>query len=245
MRKTLVSRLSDISDESNLVAVPTSQVTSAISLSWAKSIANIQGNQRDEEFVNLLQSARDYIEGITGMSIGVSTYDVALDAMDFKDYNTKGYVELLGLNAFSIESVTIFDVNNVSSVVPANSYSIHNGRFILSPHSTYSMPETRGLDSMIIRCNAGFGTVAQPITPAIPAVVANPAAVPPIIGSAEIPAIPAWTEYLHPTEEIKMAVAQLATFWFKRKSMSVDQSEMPLGTIDCIKRYTINYTALI
>lgn len=97
-------------------------LTDAELVSWLR----IDADQDTETLTMLVGSATEYVEGLTGRCLGLSTYQVALDGID----------ECYRLPLAPIQSVTKVEYRDVAGVLqPITNYMVDQGTLILAAYA--------------------------------------------------------------------------------------------------------------
>lgn len=144
-----------------LITSPTSEPVTLIDV---KSFARIDCNEDDFLISSLITQAREYAENYTHRKFGSQVWEMTLDAVDI----TK-CVKLEEYDVQLVSSITVYDKDNVSTVVPVSEYDLYTNR-ILFDLGTYDL---RSLDSMVINYTVGGNIVPDAIKLAIMQMVAT------------------------------------------------------------------------
>ena len=108
----------------------------------------------DEMIMAMLGAAREYVEGFTGRSVALKTYELALDEFPEDE------IELPYPPAVSIALVSYVDTAGEEQTIAAENYVLDNSQFVeawLKPASTTSWPATSSvMNAVRIRYRAGY-----------------------------------------------------------------------------------------
>ena len=144
-----------------LITAPT---TEPVTLNDAKAFARIDCSEDDFLVSSFITQAREYAENYTNRKYGSQVWELTLDASEIAKC-----IKLEEFDVQSINSITIYDEDNVSSVIPTDEYDAYNNR-ILFDLGTYDL---RLLDSMVINYTVGGGSTPDQVKLAIMQMVAT------------------------------------------------------------------------
>lgn len=140
----------------SLVTPPTEE---PLTLPEAKVHARVTQSEDDEYIADLITLAREYVElNIPGgRQLCTATYDLVLDGLPC----SRQPLELPKPPLQSVTSITYYDLNNVSTVMPSSDYVVTaptNLPGYIQPAVDVEWPETEcRRDAVTIRFVAGYG----------------------------------------------------------------------------------------
>lgn len=151
--------------------IVTPAVNPATDLAEIKLYAFKNTNTFDAKIESLIPAATKYLERYTGRKLITQTVIIWLDRDEYIDRLTayKNTITLSTFNASVIHSVTLYDSNNIASIVDSSDYRLSGNtlsavnKMVFNDNTSISTSNLRIVDSVSIELKAGYGLTSEDI----------------------------------------------------------------------------------
>lgn len=132
----------------------TDPANQALELTEAKVYANINTTSQDAQITPFVNNAIKYIEHFTMRAMITRTFSITYDCNIF----ALNRIPLNSLNVSAIDSVTVFDSLNNSTLIPSTDYRLSGvDEKVIIFENSFTQGLVRQYDSMVINVTAGYG----------------------------------------------------------------------------------------
>lgn len=149
----------------------TPPVNPAITLAEIKLYAFKNTDAFDAKIQSLIAPATHYLERYIGRKLITQSWQVWMDRDEYADrlIAYKNSITLSTLNVAEITSVTLYDSNNVTSIVDSADYRLSgdtlsaSSKLVFNDHTSISTSNLRLVDSVVVDVITGYGLTSEDV----------------------------------------------------------------------------------